>query len=101
MPVSEAHLDAPRDLVRLRFPSFTGELRGVMFVDGTAQNGCPPHIAERLRGIFGAVVEVVGPWEPAPIAAEAPAAPEPAPAPPSLPQPIEPFARASRAHRGR
>lgn len=99
MPVSEAHLDAPRDLVRLRYPSFTGELRGVMFVDGAAQNGCAPHIAERLRGIFGAVVEVVGPWEPAPVAAEVPTAPEAAP--PTIPQPIEPFARASRAHRGR
>jgi len=77
MPVSEAHLDKPRDLVRLRYPSYTGDLRGVVFVDGVAQNGCPAHIADRLRGIFGAVIEIVGPWDAHPVVA--PGAPPPAP----------------------
>lgn len=72
MPVSEAHLDKPRDLVRLRYPSYTGDLRGVVFVDGVAQNGCPAHIADRLRGIFGAVIEIVGPWDAHPVVAPAP-----------------------------
>lgn len=77
MPVSEAHLDTPRDLVRLRYPSYTGDLRGVVFVDGVAQNGCPAHVAERLRGIFGAVIEIVGPWDAHPVVA--PGAHPPAP----------------------
>lgn len=63
---SDAHLDAPRGLVRLRFPAFTGEVRGVVFRDGEAQNGCAPHVAEALRGIFGPALAVVGPWGAAP-----------------------------------
>jgi len=69
MPVSEAHLDTPRDLVRLRYPSYTGDLCGVQFVDGVAQSGCPARVADRLRGIFGAAIEVVGPWGAQPVAA--------------------------------
>lgn len=56
--------------------------------------------AERLCALFGHMgarvvgVDTVSPYEVVP-------AQEPAPvAPPSIPQPIEPFARASRARRG-
>lgn len=75
MPVSECHLDAPRDLVRVRYPSFTGDVGGVAFVDGEAQAGMSARVAERLRGIFGAVFEVLGPWTdtPPPAATEPPA----------------------------
>ena len=90
MPVSEAHLDKPRDLVRLRYPSYTGDLRGVVFVDGVAQNGCPAHIADRLRGIFGAVIEVVGPWDAPPVAAPEARPPVSGAAAPSVHDPLAP-----------
>lgn len=90
MPVSEAHLDKPRDLVRLRYPSYTGDLRGVVFVDGVAQNGCPAHIADRLRGIFGAVIEIVGPWDAHPVAAPGVRPPAPGAAAPSIHDPLAP-----------
>lgn len=94
MPVSEARNDTV-PLVRLEWPSYTGHLgytapHGATFVDGVAQNGVTEAAAVRLCGAIGPALRVVGPWEPAPVALA-----------PSLPQPIEPFARASRAHRGR
>lgn len=101
MPVSEARNDLV-PLVRLEWPSYTGHLghgvpNGATFVDGVAQNGVTEAAATRLCGAIGPALRVVGPWEPAQEPAQ-----EPAPvAPPSIPQPIEPFARASRAHRGR
>lgn len=82
MPVSEAPNDA-RDLVRVRFNSaLTDNVAGVNLVRGEAQNGCTPAVAERLRAIFGAVVEVVGPWAPVAPAAEAADAPPPEEEPP-------------------
>jgi len=92
MPVSEAHLDIPTDLVRVRYPSYSGDLLGVLFVDGVAQSGMPRAKAQRLVGIFGQVFQIVGPWEStsAPTAPAAPAA-EPAPAP--LPRPSKPARR--------
>lgn len=86
---SEAHLDAPRDLVRMahrhNFNGNLGGLRGAEFVGGVAQNGVSRHVAERLIGIMGHDLTIVGPWEeptaPAPPAPETPAPPA-APAPP-------------------
>lgn len=66
---SEAHLDAPRDLVRMahrhNYTGNLGGLRGVEFVGGVAQNGVAKHVAERLVGIMGHDLYVVGPWSPA------------------------------------
>lgn len=84
MPVSEAHLDTPTDLVRVRYPSYTGDLLGVLFVDGVAQSGMSRAKAQRLAGIFGHSFQIVGPWEStsAPTGPTAPAASaEPSPAP--------------------
>lgn len=82
MPISEAPNDA-RDLVRVRFTTgLTDHVAGVDLSRGEAQNGCTPAVAERLRAIFGHVVEIVGPWsEPLP----PPAAPAIAPEPPAEP----------------
>ena len=85
MPVSEAHLDTPTDLVRVRYPSYTGDLLGVLFVDGVAQSGMARVKAQRLAGIFGHAFQIVGPWEStsAPTGPTAPAVPAvepPAPA---------------------
>lgn len=88
---SEAHLDAPRDLVRMahrhNFNGNLGGLRGAEFVGGVAQNGVSRHVAERLIGIMGHDLTIVGPWEePTP-----PAAVEPdEPAPPTAPTPPPP-----------
>lgn len=92
MPVSEAHLDTPTDLVRVRYPSYTGDLLGVLFVDGVAQSGMARVKAQRLAGIFGHAFQIVGPWEStsAPTGPTAPAV-EPAPAP--LPRPAKPARR--------
>lgn len=82
MPVSEAPNDS-RDLVRVRFTSgLTDNVAGVNLVRGEAQTGCTPAVAERLRAIFGHVVEIVGPWsDPVP----PPAAPSLTPEPPAEP----------------
>lgn len=86
---SEAHLDAPRDLVRMahrhNFNGNLGGLRGAEFVGGVAQNGVSRHVAERLIGIMGHDLTIVGPWEePTPSAAAAPpTAPTPPPPAPS------------------
>jgi len=80
MPISECHLDAVSEPVRTRFPAFTGDLRGVQFVDGEAQGPIPRFFAERLAGILGNTFEIVGPWEP-----PAPPSPPPAPAKPAKP----------------
>lgn len=78
---SEAHFDAPKDLVRVAHrQSYTGNLgglRGVDFVAGVAQTGCTRPHAERLIGIIGHDIYIVGPWEP-PAAPSAPAPPPPA-----------------------
>jgi hypothetical protein len=75
---SEAHLDEPRDLVRLAhrlpFTGWLGGLNGAGFVRGVAQNGVSLVVAERLIGIIGRDLAIVGPWEPL--------LPPPAPAPP-------------------
>ena len=88
MPVSEARLDTPTDLVRVRFTAYTGDLHGVLFVDGEAQAGMARAKAQRMAGIFGHPFQIVGPWEstsaptgPAPSAPAAVEAVEPAPLP--------------------
>lgn len=97
MPVSEAPNDA-RDLVRVRFSTgLTDNVAGVNLVRGEAQNGCTPAVAERLRAIFGNVVEIVGPWAPAaPAEAVVEAPPEEEPAdsddPTAPPSPDDPAA---------
>lgn len=62
MPKSEAHLDAPAGLLRVRLPGFTDSVGGVRFVDGEALDPMPQRVLTRLQGI-GLRVEVVGPWE--------------------------------------
>ena len=78
MPISEAPNDA-RDLVRVRFTTgLTDHVAGVDLVRGEAQNGCTPAVAERLRAIFGHVVEIVRPWsDPVPPPAALTVTPEP------------------------
>lgn len=110
MPVSEAHLDRVQ-LVRLEWPSYSGHLgliepHGVTFVDGVAQNGVTEAAAVRLCGAIGPALRVVGPWEPpvppAAVAVAVPVAPVPVvPSTPAVEPPVEPFARVSRASRGR
>lgn len=94
MPVSEAHLDTPTDLVRVRYPAYTGDLLGVLFVDGVARSGMARAKAQRLAGIFGHPFQIVGPWEstsvPTGLAPSVPAAveavePAPLPVRPSKP----------------
>lgn len=78
MPPSEAYLDAPRALRRVRHVgSFTDSLGGVMFVAGVAQSGMPEHVLARLRGI-GLPLLDLGPWEAAPPAPEPVTAAHPA-----------------------
>ncbi len=87
MPPSEAYLDAPRALRRVRHrEAFTDSIGGVVFVAGEAQSGMPESVLARLRGI-GLPLDDLGPWEPAPVAA--PPAVEPV-APPSAALPSEP-----------
>ncbi len=87
MPASEAHLDAPRALRRVRYRGhFTDCIRGVAFIGGAAQSGMPEAVLSQLLGI-GLPLDDLGPWEPAAIAA--PPAVEPV-APPSAALPSEP-----------
>ena len=86
MPISESPLDAMTGpLVRIALAHYTGNLgglRGVMLADGVALSGCPLVVAERLRGIFGPALTIVGPWDDAPVAPvaiEPPALPKPPP----------------------
>lgn len=85
---SDAHLDAPGDLVRVahrcRHTGRIGALHGVELVGGVAQNGLTLREANRLIGIVGHDLYIVGPWEP-PAAPSAPAPPPPAPTPAAPP----------------
>lgn len=83
MPTSDCHLDTPTDLVRVRCTAYTGDLRGVVFVDGVAQGPMSRVVAERLLGILGREFAIVGPWEVA-------AVPAPPTTPPTPPAPIKP-----------
>lgn len=92
---SEAHLDAPRDLVRVahkcNYTGWLGTVRGVGLVGGVAQNGISREEAQRMIGNLGHDLYIVGPWEPAvapaDIAAPVDAAPaqQPTPAPRGAP----------------
>ena len=86
MPISESPLDAMTGpLVRIALAHYTGNLgglRGVMLADGVALSGCPLVVAERLRGIFGPALEIVGPWD---VDATVPASPVPESPPPIKP----------------
>lgn len=71
MHLSEAHLDAPPNLRRVRVHGFNDSAAGVAFVDGEAQSGVPPIVVARMRAI-GFRVEDLGPWSEPP-SADAPA----------------------------
>ena len=63
MPTSEAHLDAPRALRRVRHrEAFNDYLAGVAFVGGAAQAGMPESVLARLVGL-GLPLDDLGPWE--------------------------------------
>ena len=95
---SEAHLDAPRDLVRVahkcNYTGWLGTVRGVGLVGGVAQNGISREEAQRMIGNLGHDLYIVGPWEPpvapAPVAVEPAQQPTPAPrgAPPAAVPPV-------------
>lgn len=61
MHLSEAHLDTPQKLRRVRVPGFNDSAVGVAFVDGEAQSGVPSIVVARMRAI-GFTVEDLGPW---------------------------------------
>lgn len=92
MPRSEAYLDAPINLRRVRHAeAFTDSLTGVPFVAGVAQSGMPPSVLSRLIGL-GIPLLDLGPWDaaPSPLAA-LPAEPAPTDAPVvSAPSPMRP-----------
>lgn len=115
MPTSEAHFDAPGDLLEVTLPAYTGHLGGspgVDLVDGKAQGGCAPATAHRIASCLGPAFRIVGPWPPvppptdpapslAPSSGDGAGAPPPAPsagaqapavdtAPPSEPAPPRP-----------
>mgnify|MGYP003649546289 CR=1 FL=1 len=89
MPRSEAHLDAPIGLRRVRHAeAFTDSLAGVPFVSGVAQSGMPPSVLSRLVGL-GLPLLDLGLWD----------APAPAPSAVLPPEPATPDAPAvSPAH---
>ena len=62
MVKSEAHLDDRGPGVRTRFAGYTGDICGVLYVDGVAQSGMPEAKAKMCVGNFGATFEVLGPW---------------------------------------
>jgi hypothetical protein len=86
MPRSEAHLDAPINLRRVRHAeAFTDSLAGVPFVAGAAQSGMPPSVLSRLVGL-GLPLLDLGPWDAVPVTPDAsaevlPSDPPPAPSP--------------------
>ena len=91
MPRSEAYLDAPRALRRVRHrEAFSDFLAGVAFRDGAAVSGMPASVLARLVGL-GLPLDDLGPWEDSLEAnVGAPSAPAPAPAPYLAALPPEP-----------
>ena len=81
MPISEAALDAPRDLVATRYLELTDTLRGVRFERGVALDPMGRATAERLRMILGPDFIIVGPWSPPATVPTPPLASSPPPAP--------------------
>lgn len=107
-PVSESPRDAEfLELVEVEsldgLTDNVGGARGVTFIRGKAQNGCPRWVAQQLVGNFGErSMRIVGPWPPAPATPDMPTEPPvddravtPAPSTGAIPPP----SRHDRRHR--